>query len=293
MKKLFFRKNPLFFFKAKNTFFLNLSKEITEEKIKSLKNFTYNKDYLNSENSSHYFNNFNEMIYNSYGITSKSQKIDSIFSWNLFFKFFQKFQFDNFLQIYFKLLNSLVKQEKNFFLENCEPKLSNKILDFFEKLNYSDLNLKLFTPEKEKTQINLIQNKVFKGVFIERNLNYNTADYSIKDSNKKAKYSLIRPEEKSFIKDCKFNCDEGVDSENFELLRNSQRINQFLFEIQTNVRINYYNSKGELIYGDEKNSDIYETHYIVIENQREYMLKTKDFITDFDFILKKNPHTSL
>jgi len=187
-------------------------------------------------------------------------------------------------------LTAIYEENMDFLDKNVEASLNEKIRNCYKSMQAVNLCFDLVEPANINCSAALVKDNIIQGAFIERELNYGEEDYFIKTRNKKVYYELNQKDlklkniSKVKILDC-FLTHQYIEKD-----RSKYKKNLFLIEIQTNMKLVVAKKGGgHLIYGDD-NFDTYETHYMQIENRRDYFQTTPYVITDFDFVLGGNPH---
>ena len=218
-------------------------------------------------------------------------KAEAFFSKSMFFKAFAYEESAKWKKIFQEFYRAVYEEDFEYLEKKVEKNYVNLLKKFFHEIHGVNLKLELYEPEEQIWNIVFKEHKIFKGVFIERELNWNLDDYYIKtrlekttyelQKNKKAPKFLDYSQVKLLDNDLKF---DYIDAD-----RGSYCLNQYILEIQTNVKFLLATMHGDkLVYGNN-DPDKFETHHIQLENKREYFQETPYFITDFDFILNRNP----
>lgn len=228
---------------------------------------------------------------------SKSDQIN-IFNKSTYLRIMASEEFkdwESFFNLYYKAL-----EEKNPSLlrGKTEINLVRRLEQFFRDISGLGLHLEIIRPEKPQTILSIATHKTIEGVFIDRILNLHSSEYFMKLGKDKATYEPIKhkkPGDNLPPKLPKFDQKELVDQDielNYlEKDRSKMSINQYFIEVETNLRVVLSKKEGgknKIIYGSDEPG--WETHYMLIENRRDVFKKYPYYLTDFDFVLDKNPH---
>jgi len=186
-------------------------------------------------------------------------------------------------------IKALHEENFDFFEKTVEKNLVDKIRQFYAATEAGNIRLDLIEPEPEKFNTTMEKDKIVKGAFIERQLNYGDTDYMVNIRPGKETYEL-KPKTARIDFSKVIMLDQFLNPDDIDKDRKNYKKNQYLIEIQTNLKLILVKKHGdEIVYGND-DFDNFETHYMQVENRRDFFQTTPYVITDFDFILAGNPH---
>jgi len=226
----------------------------------------------------------------------KEKKPVNIFSRSAYLSLMASEEFTEWANI-FKLYHRALATENLGILEGkIEKNLYDRLDKFFRDIKNTKLSLQLPEVQDPVYKVNIVQHRTFQGVFIDRALNLHLQHYFHKETKDKETYELQSGQKttkaQNAIKaDWDDLLDKDLNKEYLEKDRSGYTINQFILEIETNVKMFIgKDEKGEIkpVYGNV--GEGFESHYLIIENKRDYFKKFPYNIVDVDFVLKRNPH---
>lgn len=226
----------------------------------------------------------------------KEKKPINVFSRSAYLSLMASEEFNEWANI-FKLYYRALATENLAILEGkVEKNLYDRLDKFFRDIKNTKLSLQLPEIKDPIYKVNIIQHRTFQGVFIDRGLNLHISNYFHKETSDKETYELQNDQKTAKAQaairvDWNDLLDKEVTKEYLEKDRKGYTVNQFILEIETNAKMYVAKEdKGEIkpVYGNL--GEGFESHYLVIENKRDYFKKFPYYIVDFDFVLRKNPH---
>jgi len=226
----------------------------------------------------------------------KEKKPVNVFSQSAYLSLFAADEFKEWVELVKLFYRALETGNVSILEEKVERNLINRVEKFHRDLAGTNLFLEIPEVKEPFYKIHLNQHKSFQGVFIDRALNFPILNYYHKATKNKETFELIKEKalgRQQAVLKVKWNevLDKDLDKEYLEKDRSGYTVNQYILEVETNMKMFLAKEeKGETrpIYGNLEEG--FESHYIVIENKRDYFKKFPYYIVDFDFVLNKNPH---
>ena len=205
-----------------------------------------------------------------------TKKHISMFSESAYLSVMAAKQFMQWEEIFKTFYKSLADKNVDKIKGTTEKNLRDRVTKFFRDIAGTGLSLEIIEPAEPFYKVHIVQHRTYKGVFIDRMLNLHISNYYHKKSGKTDTYEKIpdqitnrsTPTQKI---DWSSLLDKDLNQDYIEKDRKGYTINQYVLEIETNAKmvlVKKEGSENRPIYG--RLGDGYESHYIVIENRREY-----------------------
>jgi len=226
----------------------------------------------------------------------KEKKPVNIFSQSAYLSIMASEEFQEWADLFKMFYRALETGNLAIIEGRVEKRLYEKVEKFHRDLAGTKLSLEIPSIQKPEFKVHIYQHKTFQGVFIDRELNLPLTNYYHKSTKNTETFEVLQEKalgrEKAALKvNWEDLLDREISKEHLEKDRMNYSINQFILEVETNVKMFIAKEeKGETkpVYGNLEEG--YESHFMIIENKRDYFKNFPYYIVDFDFALHKNPH---
>lgn len=226
----------------------------------------------------------------------KTKKPVNIFSRSAYLRLMAHEEFKEWKNIFDTYYKAITHGDLEILEGLVERNLYNRVQKFCREFAGTKLELEIIEPKELICTINIVEHRTYKGVFIDRALNQHVSSYYIKETKDQETYEILSGKvlgREQIAKKIEWDklLDKELNAEYLEKDRSGYTINQYILEVETNRKVivtREEQRESKPIYGIEEEG--FESHYMVIENKRDYFKKFPYYLVDFDFVLNKNPH---